>query len=185
MPRIIGIRCGVNTSSDSAIDGLQYLAYFGLVPVPLDRVSLDRFGHFAKRGADAGLAARATGAGLAIGDNRGRVDALLREQRQQGQDHRGRVTAGIGHDAAHRVCAARFSSGKPVNGLGHQLRTGVGSAIPLLPGGNILYTEIRGQVDDAARRPRAGLSACVHGRGVRRSKKHQVAIAIALQSTAR
>ena len=83
----------------AGIDGLQYLADFRQVPVPGHPIGPDRFGGFAKRGIETGLAARPAATRLAVGNDRARINQTGAQQRQQGENHRGRITPGIGDQA--------------------------------------------------------------------------------------
>ena len=69
MPRIIGTRCGVNTSvTGVALRRASSCDDFRVVAMALDAVGLEVVGGLGEEQADLGLAAGAGDAGLAVGD---------------------------------------------------------------------------------------------------------------------
>ena len=154
-------------------DGRQSLADFRQVAVAGDTIGLEAVGGFGKQGVHLGLATGSGHAALAVGDQAGRVNDFGFDQGQEAQLHRSRIAAGVGHHAG-RADGVAVDFRQAVHRLGHQLRRGMGHAVPFFPFGDVLDAEIRRKVDD----PHAGFDQThgfLHGDAVGGGEEHHVA----------
>ena len=129
MPRVVGTRCGVNSTCDRpARDLRQRLLHLGRVAMrqqPVGGDVLVRLGEQARR---LQAPTRARDARDRVGDD-ARLDEPEREQRRAREAHRGRVAAGCGDVRVRREVVA-VQLDHPVREPADDLRRAVRLAVP-------------------------------------------------------
>ena len=111
---------------------------------------------------------------LGIGNQAARVNHARFQQRDKSQLHRRRITTGVGNQP-RRFGLYAINFRQPINGLAHQIGTGVRHAIPFFPYSDILQAEVGGQVNHL----HARIQQCprlLHGNTIRGGKEHQIAL---------
>src|SRR3972149_4645563 len=171
MPRQSGGGGAANTGPTSPPPpaGASRQALPDLWPVAMagDVVGREVVGCLGKRQLQLGFSPRAADSRLGIGDEMPAIHHAGFEKRQEAEQDRGRIAAGIGHQArASDPFAVQLA--QAIHRLADQLGRGVLHLVPALPFGHVAHAAIGGEVSRA--RPRL-----VHRHAVRRGEKNHVA----------
>ena len=128
MPRSIGIRCGVKTTSHLGVGHVgEHLVDLRHVAMRADAVGRDAFVALRIVKRRLRLAAAAADAALAIDDDALRQDRAGPQQRREREDRRRRVAAGVGHQRSGLNSLA-INLGQAVDGFGHSHGSGCSTA---------------------------------------------------------
>ena len=126
----------------------QTLADLRMVAMSRHAIGSNRLRRLTQQIVFRGLAPGAAHPGLGIGDQALTIYQALLQQWQQAQLHGGRVTARHG-DQAGITNRFPIHLRQSIDCHIHQLGTGMGSLVPLLPQGDVLDAKIGREIDDS------------------------------------